>query len=41
VKWSGAIGVDEPVIDAVMLRRSANAGIFFTSVGRVITNAPQ
>ena len=41
VKWSGPLGVDEPLIEAVMLGRSANAGISFTSVGRVITNEPQ
>ena len=41
VKWSGPSGVDEPLIEAVMLGRSANAGISFTSVGRVITNEPQ
>ena len=41
VKWSGPSDVDEPLIEAVMLGRSANAGISFTSVGRVITNEPQ
>ena len=41
VKWSGPSGVDEPLIEAVMLGRSANAGISFTSAGRVITNEPQ
>jgi hypothetical protein len=41
VKWSGPSGVDEPLIEAVMLGRSANAGISFTSGGRVITNEPQ
>jgi hypothetical protein len=41
VRWSGPSGVDEPLIEAVMLGRSANAGISFTSVGRVITNEPQ
>jgi hypothetical protein len=41
VKWSGPPGVDQPLIEAVMLGRSANAGISFTSVGRVITNEPQ
>ena len=41
VKWSGPPGVDEPLIEAVMVGRSANAGISFTSVGRAITNEPQ
>jgi len=41
VKWSGPAGVDEPLIEAVMVGRSADAGISFTSVGRVITNEPQ
>jgi hypothetical protein len=41
VKWSGPPGVDEPLIEAVMLGRSANAGISFTSAGRVVTNEPQ
>lgn len=41
VRWSGPPGVDEPLIEAVMLGRSANAGISFTSAGRVITNEPQ
>ena len=41
VKWSGPTGVDEPLIEAVMLGRSANAGISFTSAGRVITNDPR
>ena len=41
VKWSGPSGVDEPLIEAVMLGRSANAGISSTSVGRVITTEPQ
>ena len=29
------------MIEDVMLGRSANAGISFTSIGRVITNDPQ
>lgn len=41
VTWSGPTGVDEPLIEAVMVGRSANAGISFTSVGRVIANEPQ
>ena len=41
VKWSGPPGVDEPLIEAVMLGQSANAGISFTSAGRVVTSGPQ
>ena len=41
VRWSGPSGVDEPLMEAVMLGRSANAWISFTSVGRPITNEPQ
>jgi hypothetical protein len=41
VRWSGPVGVDEPLIEAVMLGRSANVGISFTSVGRTITNVPE
>lgn len=41
VKWSGPPGVDEPLIEAVMLGQSGNAGISFTSVGRVVTSGRQ
>ena len=41
VKWSGPTGVDEPLIEAVMLGRAGNAGISFTSVGRVVTDDRQ
>jgi hypothetical protein len=41
VKWSGPSGVDDPLIEAVMVGRSANVGISFTSVGRVVTNVPR
>jgi hypothetical protein len=41
VRWSGPPGVDEPLIEAVMLGRSVNVGISFTSAGRAITNEPQ
>ena len=36
VRWKGPSGVDEPVIEAVMLGQSGNAGISFTSTGRVV-----
>lgn len=41
VTWSGPTEVDEPLIEAIMLGRSANAGISFTSSGRTIRNEPQ
>ena len=36
IHWSGPSGVDEPIIEAVMLGQSGSAGISFTSVGRVV-----
>jgi Protein of unknown function (DUF3124) len=36
IRWQGPQAVDEPVIEAVMLGQSGNAGISFTSVGRVV-----
>lgn len=41
VRWSGTSGVDEPLLEAVMLGRSANAWISFTSIGRAITSDSQ
>jgi hypothetical protein len=41
VQWSGAADVDEPLIESVMVGRSGNAGISFTSPGRTITNEPR
>jgi hypothetical protein len=38
VRWTGPAGVDEPLIEAVMLGRSGNAGISFTTAGRTVTN---
>jgi hypothetical protein len=38
VRWTGAAQVDEPLIEAVMLGRSGNAGISFTTTGRTVTN---
>jgi hypothetical protein len=40
VRWSGPSQVDEPLTEAVMIGRSGNAGISFTSVGRTVTNEP-
>jgi hypothetical protein len=38
VRWSGSSPVDEPLVEAVMLGRSGNAGISFTTTGRTVTN---
>ncbi len=40
VQWMGQAEVDEPLIEAVMIGQSGNAGISFTSAGRVIKNEP-
>ena len=40
VQWVGQAEVDEPLIEAVMIGQSGNAGISFTSVGRAIKNEP-
>ena len=40
VQWVGQAEVDEPLIEAVMIGQSGNAGISFTSAGRVIKNEP-
>jgi hypothetical protein len=40
VQWVGSPEVDEPLIEAVMIGQSGNAGISFTSAGRVIKNEP-
>jgi hypothetical protein len=40
VQWVGPSDVDEPFIEAVMIGQSGNAGISFTSEGRVIKNEP-
>jgi len=41
VQWIGQADVDEPLIEAVMVGHNGNAGISFTSAGRVITNEPR
>jgi hypothetical protein len=38
VEWIGPAGIDEPLIEAVMVGQSGNAGISFASPGRVLTN---
>jgi len=39
VHWKGPPDVDEPVIEAVMVGQSGNAGISFTSRGRSVASA--
>jgi uncharacterized protein DUF3124 len=34
IHWKGQPDADEPLIEAIMLGQSGNAGISFTSVGR-------
>jgi hypothetical protein len=40
IHWNGPTAVDEPLIEAVMLGQSGNAGISFTSAGRVQKSEP-
>lgn len=40
IRWKGPAAVDEPLIEAVMLGQSGNAGISFTSGGRVVKSEP-
>jgi uncharacterized protein DUF3124 len=40
IRWKGPVNVDEPLIEAVMLGESGNAGISFTSRGRVVKSEP-
>jgi hypothetical protein len=41
VRWHAAAVVEEPLVEAVMLGQSGNAGISFTSRGRTVTPLPQ
>ena len=36
VRWAGPSGMDEPLIEAIMVGQTGNAGISFTSAGRVV-----
>ena len=36
IHWKGQPEADEPLIEAIMLGQSGNAGISFTSVGRAV-----
>ena len=40
VQWVGSADIDEPVIEAVMIGQSGNAGFSFTSPGRVVKDPP-
>jgi hypothetical protein len=39
VRWHAAASVDEPLVEAIMLGQSGNAGISFISRGRSLTSA--
>jgi hypothetical protein len=36
MRWKGPTALDDPLVEAVMLGQSGNAGISFTSAGRVV-----
>lgn len=40
VRWAGSPEVDEPLIEAIMVGQNGNAGISFTSPGRVVKDEP-
>jgi hypothetical protein len=39
IQWKGPSEIDEPLIEAVMVGQSGNAGISFTSLGRNVSEA--
>ena len=41
IRWDGPANVDQPLIEAVMLGQSGNAGVSFTSRGQVVKSAPR
>jgi hypothetical protein len=41
IQWKGPPEIDEPLIEAVMVGQSGNAGISFTSLGRKVSEAPR
>ena len=41
IQWHAAVVVDEPLIEAIMLGQSGNAGISFGSRGRTLTSAAE
>jgi hypothetical protein len=40
IEWAGAPNINEPIIEAVMVGQTGNAGISFTSSGRVLKDEP-
>ena len=40
IEWAGAPEMNEPLIEAVMVGQSGNAGISFASSGRVLKDEP-
>jgi hypothetical protein len=40
IEWGGAPNMNEPIIEAVMVGQTGNAGISFTSTGRVLKEEP-
>lgn len=41
VQWSGSPDMNEPLVEAVMVGQTGNAGISFTSAGRVLKDEPE
>lgn len=41
VRWDGPAGVDEPLIEAVMVGQSGGSGVSFTSRGQIVKSAPR
>lgn len=41
VQWVGHAGIDEALVEAVMIGQSGAAGISFTSAGRAVKNEPR
>jgi hypothetical protein len=41
IRWDGPADVDQPLIEAVMVGQSGNAGVSFTSRGQVVRSAPR
>ena len=38
VSWEGPAGIDEPIVEAVMVGLAGNIGLAFTTSGRALTN---
>jgi hypothetical protein len=41
IRWEGPENIDQPLIEAVMLGQSGNAGVSFSSRGQVVNSAPR